>query len=116
MNLEGGKSLLLVALLLFCGAEAVFLGRDTPADVLTVEDLNSRTVGTEDAMLLFNLNTKARPMWRTDIVDAISVHAEFYITSLPAKGKLYQAYRQNGCTATYPQSCQLCCTLRAGSV
>eukprot|EP00961_Rhodomonas_salina_P194996 2632759-Rhodomonas_salina.2 len=113
MNLEGGKSLLLVALLLFCGAEAVFLGRDTPADVLTVEDLNSRTVGTEDAMLLFNLNTKARPMWRTDIVDAISVHAEFYITSLPAKGKLYQAYRQNGCTATYPQSCQLCCSVFA---
>ena len=94
-------------------ADAVYLNRGTPADVISVQALRSRINGTEDSMVLIDLNSEARAMWGTNEVDKDSINAQFYITSRPSRGKLYQAYRPNGCRIKYPQSCSACCTLSA---
>jgi hypothetical protein len=70
--------------------------------------------GNESAFMLIDLNSLVRPMFLgEDVRKYVNLIAQFYITKLPERGTLYQAFRNRRClndtTFVYPQSCIWCC-------
>jgi hypothetical protein len=75
---------------------------------------NMSLTGNESAFMLIDLNSFVRPVFlEEDVRTHVDLIAQFYITKLPEKGTLYQAFRNRRClndtTLFYPQSCIWCC-------
>jgi hypothetical protein len=70
--------------------------------------------GNESVFMLIDLNSFVRPVFLgEDVRTRVNLIAQFYITKLPERGTLYQAFRNRRClndtTFVYPQSCIWCC-------
>jgi hypothetical protein len=75
---------------------------------------NMSVTGNESTFMLIDLNSFVRPVFLgEDVRTHENLIAQFYITKLPERGTLYQAFRNRRClndtTFYYPQSCIWCC-------
>lgn len=75
---------------------------------------NMTLSGNVSQFMLVDLNSLVHPLYQgQDVRKHINLIAQFYITVLPQRGKLYQAFRNKRClndtNFAYPQSCVWCC-------
>jgi hypothetical protein len=101
----------------------VWLGFGLAGDVILPSEATARDIefssngtsspmnltGKADELVLLDLNEAALPQYKGQNLQRLSLSSQFYVESLPRRGKLYQAYRPQYCEDEYPASCRSCC-------